>query len=357
MFAPFVLSLCALAAAPVLPQAALVSNAVPSTERVVELVIEPSAPALDGVGPSATIAHETFDPPGQLHVWATAPGADLVLSLADAAGAELARDDDSGGKPVPYVAFDVRERVTLQVRVAVHGALDAPCRVTLHVVPSPNTDAAREVAREALAQLARAKELSAARKFDECNTALSAVRATLAAAGEAAGCVALADAWTRVLVFAMELNDAAAYTQAARWLVARSERVYPPDHLARLRALGYTVRALDMAGQKREALAVQQQMFAGCERTLPEDHPSRIAAAQNLATLMCGVGDTRPALEVYEEAAALLRGASPAIPPIADRKLSKAVLVRSPKSPSAEGPIFRLYRVKVVNHEEETTEP
>lgn len=283
-------------------------------ERVIELVSDASWMPFEDVGPSTTVAHDTFDPPGRLYIWATAENADVWLRLEDAGGAELARDDDSGGKPAPFIAFDVLERRTLTVRVAVHGAPVAGTRVELHVASAPDPEVIRNVSRAAAGGAQRARELAGAGKFDEAFAELARARDHLDSVAPSEWAWSLSDAWKRVLLLAGELNDVATFTQAANWMLARAEHVYPPEHLDRVRALGFVARARELGGDVRGAFALQQRVFAACERTLPEEHPSRTTAAMNLASLACGVGEFQTGLDLYRGALAAIeksgRGAS-----------------------------------------------
>jgi hypothetical protein len=107
----------AVAALFLLPRRSARPRALPSG-IVSSLRISAGDPVLEGRGPSKRV-EQVIGFTGTLHVWTQVAGdVDTSLRLEDGDGRLLAEDDDSGGKPTPYVKLPAEPGRKILVTVA-----------------------------------------------------------------------------------------------------------------------------------------------------------------------------------------------------------------------------------------------
>jgi CHAT domain-containing protein/tetratricopeptide (TPR) repeat protein len=270
-------------------------------DRVVPLEIVPSDPVLEGHGPSKRVEH-TIEFSGTLHVWTKGAGKlDTFLRVEDESGKLLDEDDDSGGKPTPYVKLEVEPGMKLVIAVAASKP-GGTGKVELHLLAAPETDATRAEAKRAKQELIEVKKLLKAKNLTAARPRAEALVEHLVGVEGGTESELVADqAWltgwvTRSLTLLHSTEG------AWRLTLSHCTRTLPDDHpdlqSARINLAG-TIKPLgDLLG----ARSLEQKVLEVYFRTLPEDHQDVQLARMNLGTSLLALGDFQGARDLEERA-------------------------------------------------------
>jgi CHAT domain-containing protein/tetratricopeptide (TPR) repeat protein len=274
-------------------------------DRVVEIVLDEKDPLLSGHGACERVEHEVrFS--GTLHVWTKVEGdLDTFLKAEDAEGKFLAKDDDSGGKPTPYLKLKVEPGRKLVIVVAA-SKTGGTGKVELHLVSAPETDTTRAEAERARQELAEIKKLREAKDLTAARARAEALAEHLLGVEGGAQSEALTQqAW----LLSYECDALALLRpdeKMRRCVLSHRTRTLPDDHpdlqSARLN-LAVTIFSLgDLVG----ARALDEKVLEVRSRTLPDDHPDLQSVRLNLAGALHALGGFAGARALFEKVVEVL---------------------------------------------------
>ncbi|MCY2959340.1 MAG: CHAT domain-containing protein [Planctomycetota bacterium] len=267
---------------------------------VVTLTVEPPA--------GSATAERVTQVAGTLRAWVEGSEFDATLAVERADGTRLAEDDDSGGRPAPWLDLSVEPGQPL--RLVVH-AKEGGGAARLVTVELAETDAWRAAASSARAELAAAVAGLATDAAKEHHAALGALAEELAAHEGLATSDALQTVLQDVVESLASAGDyPAALAAAERWLeVARD--ILPPDSRRWRRAVLQRCSVLAQLGRPAEALDDARDAAAVFRRTLEPADRALHAAESALGALLYAAGDMRGARDQWEIA---LRGYDESLP-------------------------------------------
>jgi hypothetical protein len=262
--------------------------------RVVPIEITATDPMLEGHGPSKRV-DQVVEFSGTLHVWTKVEGdLDTFLRVEDASGKPIAEDDDSGGKPTPYLKLEVEPATRLTITVA-SSRPGTNGLVELQLVAAPETAATRAGAESAELEIAAIRDLRRAKDLDAARERADALLEKLAGVEGALASERLALQASLLSRETEALGSLRSTERARRWVLSHRIATLPRDHrdLRDVRLL--LARTIYLLGNPEEARDLIQAVVDSGSRTLPDDHPDMQVARQNLAVAIEALGDLKGA--------------------------------------------------------------
>ncbi len=281
----------------------------PDLGAVLELEITGSEPALGEHGPAVS-AEYTCALAGVLHAWAQGADLDLFLAVEQESGATLAEDDDSGGRPTPYVRLDVREGQWLGFQIAARRGTHGP--VELHLVLQRENEDSREAAARVGVVLAEVSRRPASEEPERARRTIADLLDEVLPALPGQASSLLEEALWRAGWEAHELGALDSACRAWGAVLEVRERCLPGDHRDLLNVQGNLGVALWKRGDARSARELLEHVRAGFSRTLAPDHPDLATCLQDLALIYSDLGELAKARELEEE---VLRIRTLSLPP------------------------------------------
>ena len=269
-------------------------------DRVLPVHIAASDPVLQGHGPSKRVEHVAgFG--GSLHMWTHVDHEiDTFLRVEDGNGRLLAEDDDSGGKPAPYLELPVEPDTRLVITVAASDPGNG-ADTELHLVAAPETETTSAEAEQARLELSEIRKLRGAKDLSAARERMEALVDHLLAVKDGAESDVLMDAVAAAAAECDALDLLRATERTRRFVLSNHVRTLPPDHrdLQGARAnLALTIRSL---GDLHGARELQETVRSVYERTLTDDHPDLQRARMNLAATLAMSGELEAASALEEK--------------------------------------------------------
>ncbi len=258
---------------------------------------------LDTAGASVTVPH-TATVSGTLRAWVESTAFDPVLGARDSTGALLAEDDDSGGKPTPWLDLAVEPGHEVQLVVRSADGMGSARLVVVELEELAATRADADAFRDELHAVVDglAREATPERR---------AAPGVLAAELCAQSALATSDALQIVLLDTIQaVADAGDYPgvlTATERLIAVQSEILPPESRRRLVAVVQHGSALGQVGRATEAIETLRDVLTVFRRTLPTTDRSVPTTETALGALLFANGDIRGAVDRFEAA---LRGSS-----------------------------------------------
>ncbi len=310
-------------------------------DRVIALALSAVDPALEGHGSSQRIDY-VAEFSGTLHVWTKVDETfDTFLRVEDEAGKLLGENDESGGKPTPYVGLTVEPGTVLAIVVAGSKAGESG-ELEVHLLTAPESETTRSEALRAQQDLAEIKSLR--ERGDLANARVRAVVAIehLEKIEGGAHSELVAQQFWQAGFEAEALGLIPATEMARRRALAHYSRTLSPDHpylqAARLN-LGATLKARGDFASARTLFEQVREVFS---RTLPADHPYLQTASINLAIAMTLMGEPAPARDLLEPVLEVFSRTLPADDPsFQAARLNLAVAMHAQGDLVAARPLFQ----------------
>ncbi len=268
-------------------------------DRVVAIELSAADPALAGHGPCRWVEY-VAEFSGTLHVWTVVEDAFDTFLRVDGAEQPLGQDDDSGGKPAPYVKVEVEPGIFLAIAVAASKP-ETFGDVELHLVAAPETEHTRAEAALAVQELDAIEALRDAGDVANARTRAAALVEHLARVENARASELVMQEiwWAGHQTNDLELLDPTA--RAWRLTLAHRSRTLPPDHDALQEARGNYASVIGALGDLAGERALQEQVLEVCSRTLPADHRDLLLARGSLAGTLSALGELDAARALQEQ--------------------------------------------------------
>lgn len=247
---------------------------------------------------------------GLLRAWVESDAFDARLVAEDESGMRIAEDDDSGGRPSPWI--DVPCAAGRSVRFVV-GAKNGTGAGRLVILETAESAAALADADRARAELDRAV-------LGLGTDAVIEHRSSLAELGRRIGDhpdLSTSEAVQSVLFDIAQALDRAgdhpAALAAAQLVVAAQRDRSPPESKPALRARLLACTLMGQVGRAAEAIPEMRAAVAACQRTLESTDRGLASAEAGLGILLAGIGDMAGAMEIWEIVAARLERIEPVV--------------------------------------------
>ncbi len=267
-------------------------------DRLIELELGETDDPLPGRGPAAWIEYGA-EFSGTLHAW-TRGDIDLCLRIEDArTGKLLAEDDDSGGRPAPYIRLELETGRAIAIAAAAARPGEQG-RIELCLRAAPEDEATRAAAERGSTAL---REAARARRDGDAETARTVLSQALERLLSTPGSETSERIGSTLWFLGFDANEAGDIPTARRALqaaLARRERTLPERHPDLLRARRSFAVMLRLGGELQAARELLEPVVAEYERTLPEDHPDLRLARNNLASTLKLQGDLSAARAIEE---------------------------------------------------------
>ncbi|MBL8861005.1 MAG: CHAT domain-containing protein [Planctomycetes bacterium] len=245
---------------------------------------------------------------GILRAWVESDAFDAVLAVEDGSGA-LVEDDDSGGRPAPWV--DVRVQ-SGNLRRLIVSAKSGHGVARLVVVELAEDEALRAEAMALRARVGASVTGLASPAAREHRADLVATVAELVAHPRLGDGDALQALLLEASAHLGEAGEHAAALAAARALVDVQRERLPPDAPRRLRAVIQVGNELGQLGRASEAVDAQRAALETLRRALSPEDPWLWSAESNFAAVLFQAGDHRGAVQRWESVLASCAAKLPA---------------------------------------------
>ncbi len=258
---------------------------------------------VDAARASTTVPY-TATLSGTLRAWVESTDFDPVLEARDATEGWLAEDDDSGGKPTPWLDLAVEPGREVQLVVRSAQGTGSARLLLVELEESAATRADADVLRE---ELHAVVEGLAHQATPEVRAAPSALAAKLCAHPALATSDALQIVLLDTIQAVADAGDQPGVLMATERLIAIQSEILPPDSRRRLVAVVQHGGALGQIGRATEAIESLRDVLSVFHRTLPITDRSVPSTEAALGALLFANGDIRGAVDRFEAA---LRGSS-----------------------------------------------
>jgi tetratricopeptide (TPR) repeat protein len=277
------------------------------------LTLLASVSTTSGRSPAAhTRWRSDFD--GTLYVWAAHPTPDLELTVCDAGGRVLARDDDAGTRAPRFAKVEVVPGADLELWVA--GACESSdpsrpneaCDVVLTLMCVAESEAARRAAEIAAAELAAIEILPAdatsVERLAHCIDRLLAVE-------HASESTRIVDALWKAGVALEDRDRADLQLKAFAPCLEHGQRIYPLDHPDLQVTRERVASALADVGRFEEADALYALAVAGWLRAGWAESLNLQRTRATWASMLSAHGESARAIEIQNAALEVLARTRP----------------------------------------------